>query len=127
MVAGGTGLAPMLSMLDALQASTDANNRPEVTLLYGANEPAELFALERLAAMSDWVNCATIVVDADDQWSGPTGFVTNLLDKALTADDPDAYLCGPPPMIESARRALVDLGVPVKRIFAEKFSPSGRL
>jgi anthranilate 1,2-dioxygenase reductase subunit len=126
MVAGGTGLAPMLSILDTLEASTDASNRPQVSLLYGANEPAELFAQERLAAKRDWVTCATIVVAGDAQWSGPTGFVTKLIDPALTAGDPDAYLCGPPPMIESARQALVDLGVPAKRIFAEKFSPSGR-
>lgn len=126
MVAGGTGLAPMLSMLATLAARE--GERPRVILLYGANHPGELFALERIKAYGDWIDLRTIVVRGDAGWSGPTGFVTGLLgegsvDQAALAD---AYLCGPPPMIDAARAALIDLGVPTARIFAEKFLPSAQ-
>ena len=47
MVAGGTGLAPMLSMLDTLVAREET--RQPVRLLYGANEPVELFGLDQIA------------------------------------------------------------------------------
>ncbi|MEX0730548.1 MAG: 2Fe-2S iron-sulfur cluster binding domain-containing protein [Aquisalimonadaceae bacterium] len=124
MIAGGTGLAPMLSMLSELERGE--GERPRVTLLYGANHPGELFGKERIEAYGDWVDLRTIVVSGNDDWSGPTGFVTDLLaqggldDAALT----DAYLCGPPPMIDAAREALTGLGVPAARVFAEKFLPS---
>jgi NAD(P)H-flavin reductase/ferredoxin len=124
MIAGGTGLAPMLSMLSALQNSE--GKPPQVTLLYGANHPGELFGKERISSLGDWVDLQTVVVDGGGDWNGPVGFVTDLLVDGVL-DEPaltDAYLCGPPPMIDAARTALTALGVPPNRIFAEKFLPS---
>lgn len=124
MVAGGTGLAPILSMLETLKAS-DAPP-PPVRVLYGANHPGELFGLERVAAYGDWVSVETAVVAGDDDWRGNVGFVTDLI-ADQTLDDAalaDAYLCGPPPMIDAARKALGELGLRAERIFAEKFLPS---
>ncbi|MBL7252633.1 FAD-binding oxidoreductase [Alloalcanivorax sp. C16-2] len=124
MVAGGTGLAPILSMLEKLRA--DQARPPKVRVLYGANHPGELFALRRLADYGDWVAVETAVVAGDGDWLGKVGFVTDLIAQQ-NLDDPslaDAYLCGPPPMIEAARHALVELGLPENRIFAEKFLPS---
>ncbi|MCH2559290.1 MAG: FAD-binding oxidoreductase [Alcanivorax sp.] len=123
MVAGGTGLAPILSMLEKLRA-VDAP--PPVRVLYGANHPGELFGLERLRDYGDWVTVETAVVTGDEAWTGKVGFVTDLiaeqrLDDATLAD---AYLCGPPPMIDAARQALTGLGLSDSRIFAEKFLPS---
>jgi ferredoxin-NADP reductase len=45
---------------------------------------------------------------------------------AETISDPEAaaYLCGPPPMIEGARRRLAELGVSPERIYAERFVAS---
>ena len=124
MIAGGTGLAPMLSMLEELAG---LDERPQVTVLYGANQPGELFGRERIEAYGDWVQLQRIVVAGDDNWDGPTGFVTDLLntDTLPDAAATDAYLCGPPPMIEAAQKALAERGVPADRVFAEKFLPSG--
>jgi anthranilate 1,2-dioxygenase reductase subunit len=123
MVAGGTGLAPMLSMLSQLEGMAPA--RPQVTLLYGANRPGELFGIDRVRAY-DWVELKTITVKGGGDWDGPQGFVTDLISDDLL-DEPslaDAYLCGPPPMIDAARSAFERLGVPARRVFAEKFLPS---
>jgi NAD(P)H-flavin reductase/ferredoxin len=124
MIAGGTGLAPMLSMLEQLR--NQEAPMPNVVLLYGANFAGELFGDERIRQYGDQVSLHQVVVNGDDGWQGATGFVTDLLKEGLLADAAatDAYLCGPPPMIDAAREKLAALGVPTARIFAEKFLPS---
>lgn len=126
MVAGGTGLAPMLSMLDNMIA-TGATGQP-VHLLYGANTPDELFALEHLEACAGkGVDLATetAVVAPVEGWDGNTGHVTGLLrPEIVNGGDCDVYLCGPPPMIEAAETWLLANGVEAASIHAEKFLPS---
>ena len=39
--------------------------------------------------------------------------------------DVDAYVCGPPPMVEAAIEVLTDLGTPEKRIYYDKFTTTG--
>lgn len=126
MVAGGTGLAPMLSMMDDMIAR-GATGQP-VHLLYGANTPDELFAADRLAGYAGAGLELTVeraVVETAAGWDGPTGHVTALLrTELINGGDCDAYLCGPPPMIEAAESWLRDAGVEGARIHAEKFIAS---
>ena len=51
-----------------------------------------------------------------------TGFVTGLIDPP--ASDIDAYVCGPPAMIEAARARLRAAGIAEERIHCERFLPS---
>lgn len=126
MVAGGTGLAPMLAMLDHL-AAADPAAQP-VHLLYGANRAGELFGGARLDAVSAAGVGLTVeraVVDAGSDWTGAVGHVTDLLRPELVAGgECDVYLCGPPAMIEVAEGWLAGQGVDRRRIHAEKFLPS---
>jgi len=123
MVAGGTGLAPMLSMLDTLAVTADP---PPVTLLYGANLIEDLFGEARVAASGLPVDLRRCVVEGGDGWEGPVGHVTALLEPSLLeSGEPDVYLCGPPPMIDAAKTWLRGQRVPDGRIYAEKFLPSG--
>ncbi len=120
MIAGGTGIGPMLSMIEELAS---AESQPQVSLLYGANCRAELIDLEALAQRHDWLEIRTIARD-DDTAEG--GFVTELIDEN-SLPEPSAteiYLCGPPPMIEAARSSLLKLDVSPEKIFAEKFIPA---
>ena len=63
---------------------------------------------------------------AEDNWTGPTGFIhTVVLDKYLN-DHPDPteiefYLCGPPPMIAAVNKMLYDLGVEKEMIAYDEF------
>ena len=126
MVAGGTGLAPMLSMLDTMIAQ-DETDQP-VNLLYGANEQNELFGLEQIRAYAEQgldIACELSVVSPYADWDGETGHVTDLLrEEHLNGGDCDVYLCGPPPMIDAAESWLAENGVDASRIHAEKFVPS---
>ena len=126
MVAGGTGLAPMLSMFDHMIEGAAADQ--PIHLLYGANTGDELFGLDQLAALGDRglsVETELCVVDGAGGWDGPTGHITDLLRTELVnGGDIDAYLCGPPPMIDAANAWLIANGVEPRQIHAEKFLPS---
>ena len=126
MVAGGTGLAPMLSMFDHMLA-TGATGQP-IHLLYGANSPAELFSLEALQDYADrglGLTTELCVVEGAEGWSGPTGHVTTLLrPEILNSGHCDIYLCGPPPMIDAGTAWLTGAGVDPGAIHSEKFLPS---
>jgi len=126
MVAGGTGLAPMLSMLGALAASGE--EPPPIRLLYGVNQSAEIFGIERLDEYRrdlDNFTYELAVALPEPDWTGASGFVTELLSRELLPPDGlDAYLCGPPPMIEAVTEWLSDHRLPVENIHSEKFSAS---
>jgi len=126
MIAGGTGLAPMLSMFDHIVAG-GGTSQP-ITLLYGANTPDELFAgaqLESYAAKGLKITTERVVVSGDGSWQGATGHVTGRLrEDIINGRDIDAYLCGPPPMIEAGQAWLKSHGVAEEHVHAEKFLPS---
>ena len=82
----------------------------------------------------NWVNGKTfkfveVLSDEpdDSDWSGPSGFVTQHLkeeyiDKGvIDASQCQAYLCGPPPMIDAAIAVLIENNMPEDQIFYDKF------
>ncbi|MBD21936.1 MAG: NADH oxidase [Rhodospirillaceae bacterium] len=125
MVAGGTGLAPMLSMFDHM-IEVGTTSFP-IRLLIGANEPSDLFYLDRIenyisAGLS--LKSEVAVVKGNSNWSGKVGHITNFLRDELIQEEADIYLCGPPPMIEASERWLVEKGIDKKFVHSEKFVPS---
>ena len=122
MVAGGTGLAPMLSMLRSLLAQQQA--LPPIHLLYGAASSAEFCDGNSLQDLMDQGLPLTVQRIAVGDGPGQ-GHVTSLLrPELLDANGSDVYLCGPPPMIEAAESWLRAQGVPASQVYAEKFLPS---
>ena len=61
-----------------------------------------------------------------DDWDGEVGLITDVV-RRLSSDlsGADAYVCGPPPMVEAALELLPSLGVADKRIFYDKFTTTG--
>lgn len=125
MLAGGTGLAPFLSMLERLAA--DGAPHP-VHLIYGVTHDADLVETARLDALAvrlpgfTWTGC---VADTDSAHPRK-GFVTDHMDPAhLHGGAVDVYLCGPPPMVDAVRAHLDAAGVAPASFHYERFSPSG--
>lgn len=126
MVAGGTGLAPMLSMLRQLARRGDTARA--ITLCFGVTAMPDLFGLDLLDQLAEALprlERRVAVMRPDPSWSGARGVVTDLLAPTDLAGSPDAYLCGPPPMIARARAWLTEQGHPPDRIFVEEFLPTG--
>jgi benzoate/toluate 1,2-dioxygenase reductase subunit len=122
MLAGGTGLAPILSMLEVL-AQSGCTKR--VQLVYGVTRVQDLVLLERLEALRDrlpnfdFMTCVT----APDARHPRKGYVTDHLSAAMLHDgDVDIYLCGPPPMVDSVRSYLDANGVEPASFYYEKFN-----
>ncbi|MBB6627522.1 2Fe-2S iron-sulfur cluster binding domain-containing protein [Nocardioides sp. KIGAM211] len=118
-VAGGTGLAPFLAMLESRAGSLD---HPQVTLLLGVTNDEDLVKVEELEAFKashPWFDFQYRI--ANPKQGGPAGLVTDLFSPELAIEQSDLYLCGPPVMVEAVHRYIRSEGRAPVRIFAEKF------
>jgi dihydroorotate dehydrogenase electron transfer subunit len=95
MVAGGVGLAPFLTLADALAA-----RGTPTTLFYGARRASELYYVDAFERAG-----VRVVLSTEDGSRGTKGFVTAPLDSALGAlrpgDDVRLYVCGPTAMMRA--------------------------
>ncbi|MEP9355435.1 2Fe-2S iron-sulfur cluster binding domain-containing protein [Xanthobacter sp. KR7-65] len=128
MVAGGTGLAPMLSMLRERARRRDTDG--PVVIAFGVNTDRDLFyrnELEALKAIFPGLRVLVAAMSHGDDWQDATGTAVDLVTSDLIGPPPTAtaYLCGPPAMVEGARRKLLDMGMSREQIFAEEFQPTG--
>jgi propane monooxygenase reductase subunit len=117
-IGGGAGMAPILSLLRALKA--DASGR-EKAYYYGARTEGDLFGLAELDAL----DCGFVpaLSEHSNGWQGEAGLITEVVDR-LEGDiaEVDAYVCGPPPMVEAAIALLEAKGVPEAHIYYDKFT-----
>jgi NAD(P)H-flavin reductase len=118
MVAMGTGLAPLRSVLRHIfQARADYGR---VVVLYGARTMDDFCFEEEM--MTLWVEQGVelrqvVSQPGEREWSGPTGYVQSLLDNLIpTLANPVALVCGSSEMIEQTRERLHALGFPRERI-----------
>ncbi|CAB3788654.1 Phenol hydroxylase P5 protein [Paraburkholderia caffeinitolerans] len=124
-LAGGSGVSSPKSMLLDLLEAGDA--RP-ITLVYGARNRAELYydaLFEQLAAQHAIFTYVPALSEPTEacRWEGFNGFVHDAA-KAHFANDfrgHKAYLCGPPVMIESCIRTLMQGRLFERDIYTEKF------
>ena len=129
MIAGGSGMAPVLAILKDLVA---VRNKRPVLFLYGARSGRDLILtaeLEALAARHDWFTYVPALSEPTEQdvdWTGETGLVTDVLMRRLPSmRGYEAYMCGPPPMIDAAIAILEGAGVKPRHIYFDRFVPSG--
>ena len=85
-----------------------------------------VFFCDRIPTIFPHFPCEAEISDElidGQQWDGETGFVHLAVDKHLEANiDRQAFLCGPPPMIEAVMRVLEDKGLAEQDIFYDKFN-----
>jgi ferredoxin-NADP reductase/ferredoxin len=125
-VAGGTGVAPMLSMLRQMAEFGDAR---EARHFFGVNSQEELFALEAIDEVKQNLPrlATTICVwKPGPGWAGFAGTPADAVAAALVEAEakPDIYVCGPPALIEATEAVSIKAGVPRDHIFSEQFSPA---
>ncbi|MBW8765130.1 MAG: 2Fe-2S iron-sulfur cluster binding domain-containing protein [Geodermatophilales bacterium] len=127
-VGGGAGLAPLLALLRSM--AERGLERP-VTFYYGARTRRDLCFEEELAKLQEQLPGLRFVPalsepSDDDGWEGETGLITDVMARRETQlGGVDAYVCGPPPMVEAAIATLARLGRSEDHIFYDKFTTTG--
>jgi toluene monooxygenase electron transfer component len=131
LIAGGTGISAILSLVRSMNGSPAWADRP-VHVLYGAATRADLVCWEELhQAAADMRNLSIhgALVVTEDSWAGTRGLVTELLASLLQMDpghdwSPAAglvYLAGPPPMVRAVQDVLANNGIQLDRIHVDTF------
>jgi benzoate/toluate 1,2-dioxygenase reductase subunit len=124
MLAGGTGLAPFLSMLGRI---AETGSSQPIHLVYGVTNDGDLVEVETVAEYVKRIPNLTFATCVADQGSNHPlkGYVTHHLEaRHLNAGEVDVYLCGPPPMVEAVRIYFREQGVDPVNFHYEKFAPS---
>jgi NAD(P)H-flavin reductase/ferredoxin len=125
-IAGGSGMAPLKALLE--QAFSDGVAR-DVKYFFGARRREDLYCVEEMKALeAAWPgNFEFIPVlsgePEDSDWEGPRGFVSERV-RIVLGDriaDYHVYMCGPPPMLDSAEKIVLGAGVAPANIHADKF------
>ncbi len=129
-VAGGSGMAPFKSILYDMyeKGLTDR----EVWYFFGARTGKDIFYVEELFELDKkWEKFHFVPAlsepQADDNWKWETGIITDVLDSYLkrriaSAAEKEGYLCGSPGMIDACNRVLTENGIPLDRIYYDKFA-----
>jgi Na+-transporting NADH:ubiquinone oxidoreductase subunit F len=125
MVAVGTGMAPIMSILLYMR-DNNITERP-VTFYFGARTRKDLYMIDEMMELKkdlpnfELITCLSRPTE-ECKWDGEQGRVTNLLEKFLdNGPECEAYLCGSPVMIDSVTPILKDKGIPEEHIFYDSF------
>jgi propane monooxygenase reductase subunit len=125
-IGGGAGMAPIYSLLTSM---AEQGSGREAIFYYGARTEADLFHLAEITALAERLPHFTFVPvlshcpDEDRSWTGERGMVTDVVERLEEGlAGVDAYLCGPPPMVDAALALLERHDVPSAQIFFDKFT-----
>ncbi|NRA19281.1 MAG: NADH:ubiquinone reductase (Na(+)-transporting) subunit F [Oceanospirillaceae bacterium] len=128
-IGGGAGMAPLRSHLSHLFEAE--NTQRKVSFWYGARSKQELLYqdyFEQLQSLNENLsyNIGLSEPTEDDQWSGPTGYIHDILDESAlkkhpSPSDAEYYLCGPPLMMAAVTSLLDKYGVPASSISCDTF------
>ena len=132
LVAGGSGVVPLMAMLrHRARAEAATRVRVPARLLYSARTLDDVIyrdELARLAEDPDVEVVLTLTRGRPEGWRGPA----RRIDRAMLADvgwpagdAPRAFVCGPTPLVESVATLLVELGHAPDRVRTERFGPTG--
>jgi len=132
LVAGGSGIVPLMSMLrHRAAAKADQRARTPVRLLYSARTIDDVIYRNEFAELGhdpDVRVGLTITRNPPSDWLG----YRRRVDRAMleefawpASDAAVAFVCGPTPLVESVASLLVDLGYDASAVRTERFGPTG--
>jgi Na+-transporting NADH:ubiquinone oxidoreductase subunit F len=123
-IGGGCGMAPIRSILYYLK---EKGMPRKVMYFFGARRIRDLFYTEELRKLeAQYPNFKYIPAlsepKPEDEWQGETGLITQVVERYLkSGKNTEAYLCGPPPMIDASIKVLTSKGVEEFHIYYDKF------
>jgi Na+-transporting NADH:ubiquinone oxidoreductase subunit F len=126
MVAGGSGMAPMVSLLADMAKNKETRN---ATYFFGALAKKDMFYLDEMAQFEKQIPNFKFVPALsspapDDKWDGEKGLITIPLEnhlKKIDTSKAQGYLCGSPGMINACTAIMKNLGITSDRIFFDPF------
>jgi propane monooxygenase reductase subunit len=128
-VGGGAGMAPVLGLLRSM---AERGVERKAVFYYGARGKRDLCFEQELRELEGKLAGGFRYVPAlsepgaDDAWTGEVGMITDVCRRVeTTGEGMDAYVCGPPPMVDAAIPMLTALGVREENIFYDKFTTTG--
>ncbi|KAK5627681.1 hypothetical protein RRF57_003396 [Xylaria bambusicola] len=116
MVAGGTGITPMLQVVRAIIRGRPTGDKTQVDLIFANVSTQDILLkedLDQLAKEDSGFRVHYVLDKPPEGWTGGVGYVTaDMLTKWLPKAAPDVkiLLCGPPPMISGLKKATESLG-----------------
>jgi ferredoxin-NADP reductase len=129
LIAGGSGVVPLMSMLRHRAA---AGSRAPTALLYSSRGADEIIYRGELDALGgDGSGLAVAHTLTRSQPPGWTGYARRIDEPMLSevlaplGGGAKAFICGPTALVENAANALVRLGLPAAQIRTERFGPTG--
>lgn len=123
-IAGGSGLAPIQSIL--YQLAEEKIDR-KTSFFFGCVGKRDLYYVDEMRAFEKKLPDFRFIPalsghKEEDQWSGETGLITEVVDRHMKdGSNMEAYLCGSPGMIDACIKVLKSKGVPDDHIFFDKF------
>jgi ferredoxin-NADP reductase len=137
LVAGGSGIVPLMAMLRhrataLVAAGMQARQAVPARLLYSARRWDDVFYRRELAQLADDDETLEVALTLTHEVPpGWTGF-RRLIDRMMLAEiawppgeRPHVFVCGPTPLVEAVAAALVDLGHDPALVKTERFGPTG--
>lgn len=124
-IAGGSGMAPFVSMLADMRHRQDPRR---CRYFFGAKARRDLFLLDDMHACEQALPAFQFVPalsepQPDDAWNGERGLITDVVGRHCTdLGNAEAYLCGSPGMIDACIKVLTAKGLAADRIFFDKFA-----
>ena len=125
-LATGTGIAPVMAMLEELASLPEAERPDKVAVYWGGRSPLDLYCDP--ATHFDGAEVVTTLSRADGDWGGMRGYVQDhalaLITRLGDPSNVQVYACGSDAMIRTSRAVMEVAGVPRHAFFSDAFVAS---
>lgn len=119
-LATGTGIAPIKSILE--QMENEGIGQKTITVIWGARHENSLFLKSLPLKGTDFIS---VLSRPKESWKGKKGYVQDVLTNIMKDfSDCQVYACGSKDMIESAKKKLIEKGLPKHNFYSDAFVSS---
>lgn len=124
-IAGGSGMAPIKSMLLDME---ERGIRRKAMYFFGARSKKDLFLTDEMRELEKKLPLFKFIPilshpQSEDAWEGETGLITDVVDRRIgSAQNPEAYLCGSPGMINACVKVLKKNSISEDKIYYDRFA-----